>query len=91
MMQIMIPLAPGAQQIARVVRESVAAVIHHVLDGPADRRENALARGQARDVEAYGEADRIDDDGLCGVIVEAAECVVDVDLMMDGVDMLWTW
>ena len=64
MMQIVIPLAAGAQQIARVVGESVAAMIHDVLDRPTDRSENALARGQARNVEAYGKADRIDNDGL---------------------------
>lgn len=42
MMQIMIPLAFGAQEIAWIVRECVATVIDNVLHGPANCCNYAL-------------------------------------------------
>lgn len=44
-MQIMVPLAPGAEEIARVIGKRVASVVYHVFDRPANGRYDALAGG----------------------------------------------
>ena len=84
----MVPLTPGAQQIARIIWEGISAVIHNVLDGPANCGDDALASRQAGNIEADWEADGINDDRLSWVVVEAPEGVIDMDLMVNSMDML---
>ena len=86
----MVPLTPRAEQIARIIGEGITAVVHNILDSPANCGDDALASRQARNIETDREADGINDDRLGRVVVEAPKGVIDMDLVVDSVDMLYS-
>lgn len=63
-------------------------MIDNVLHCPADGSNDALTNGKSSNVETKGKADRVNDDSLCWMIVEAAEGIINVDLVVNRMDVL---
>ena len=79
----------GADDVARVVGEIVAAMIHDGLERPDRPEQRRLTIVQAGKGETDREADPVDGNGLQRVVVERPVGERDVDVVMHRMDVLY--
>ena len=76
-----------ADDVTRIVREVIPAMIDDSLEGPNCTEQGSLAVIQASKTETNREADAVNGNGLEGVVVEGAVGEWHIYIVVHGVDM----
>lgn len=89
LLQIMKQHGVGADDIARVVREVIPAMIDDSLEGPNCAEQGRLAVVKTGETEADWEADTVNGNRFEGMVVEGAVGEWHVDIMVHRVNMFY--